>query len=107
MPESLRPPLSAYARRLRSLFGDRLRGVVLFGSHARGEADEYSDVDVLVVVDGLTDLEIGAAAGEAAHVILEHRIPLSPLPMSTERLDALRRAERQLAREIDREGIAL
>jgi len=25
--------------------------IVLFGSHARGEADEHSDVDLLVVVD--------------------------------------------------------
>lgn len=31
---------------------DRLVGVVLFGSVARGEADRQSDIDVFVVVDG-------------------------------------------------------
>jgi predicted nucleotidyltransferase len=34
------------------MFGDRLLGVVLFGSYARGEAGTDSDVDLLVVVDG-------------------------------------------------------
>lgn len=33
------------------LYGQRLRGVYLYGSYARGEADPESDVDVLVVVD--------------------------------------------------------
>lgn len=37
--------------RLQALYGERLKGVYLFGSYARGEADEESDVDVLVVLD--------------------------------------------------------
>jgi predicted nucleotidyltransferase len=31
--------------------GARLKGVYLFGSYARGEAGEESDVDVLIVLD--------------------------------------------------------
>ncbi|MFP4248886.1 MAG: nucleotidyltransferase domain-containing protein, partial [Armatimonadota bacterium] len=38
-------------RELEALYGDRLRGVYLFGSHARGEAGPDSDVDVAVVLD--------------------------------------------------------
>jgi type I restriction enzyme S subunit len=37
--------------RLASLYGERLKGVYLFGSYARNEADEESDVDVLIVLD--------------------------------------------------------
>lgn len=36
---------------LAALYGARLRGVYLFGSYARHEADRESDVDVLVVLD--------------------------------------------------------
>lgn len=32
-------------------YGERLKGVYLFGSRARGEGDPDSDVDVLVVLD--------------------------------------------------------
>jgi len=97
----------AYADRLRAIFGERLYAVRLFGSYARGEANEDSDVDVLVLIDGLTDREIGVVAGEVATIIMATALPLAPLPMSVERYEELRRRERALAREIDAEGIAL
>lgn len=42
--------MATYVDRARTLFGDGLRGVVLFGSVARGEQGEGSDIDLLVVL---------------------------------------------------------
>lgn len=42
-------------RRLIKAFGDRLKTAVLFGSRARDEADENSDHDIFVVIEGLPD----------------------------------------------------
>ncbi|MHA1710622.1 MAG: nucleotidyltransferase domain-containing protein, partial [Candidatus Freyarchaeota archaeon] len=39
--------------RLLSSFGDRLVSLVVFGSVARGDARRDSDLDLLVVIDGL------------------------------------------------------
>jgi predicted nucleotidyltransferase len=39
------------AEDLRAIYGDRLRGVLLFGSWARGDAGPESDIDLLVVLD--------------------------------------------------------
>lgn len=37
---------------LSDLYGDRLTELVLFGSQARGDAEEGSDIDILVVLKG-------------------------------------------------------
>ena len=47
--------LDALRDRLAAHYGDRLVRAVLFGSYARGEATEESDVDVLVVLEGEVD----------------------------------------------------
>ena len=52
IPTDLRPTLRWVTERLREIYGPRLRRLILFGSHARGEATSDSDVDVLVVLDG-------------------------------------------------------
>jgi type I restriction enzyme S subunit len=38
---------------LSGIYGERLKGLYLCGSYARGEADEESDVDILVVLEQL------------------------------------------------------
>lgn len=43
-------PLSSFVEALRPLLErQRARAAYLFGSHARGEADAHSDIDVLIV----------------------------------------------------------
>ena len=51
MDARIRELLREFHAQLEGIYGPRLRGVYLFGSYARGEADEESDVDVLVVLD--------------------------------------------------------
>jgi uncharacterized protein (DUF1778 family) len=42
--------------RARAAFGDRLTGVVVIGSWARGDAAATSDIDVLIAIDAHTPL---------------------------------------------------
>lgn len=39
---------------LKNIYGSNLKSVYLFGSYARNEANEDSDIDIAVVLDGLT-----------------------------------------------------
>jgi len=49
----LQPLLSDLKRELNALYGEKLQGVYLFGSYARGEQDDGSDVDVLIVLSSV------------------------------------------------------
>jgi predicted nucleotidyltransferase len=46
------PYLPAIKKALADLYGDRLQGVILFGSEARGDASPDSDIDLLVLLVG-------------------------------------------------------
>jgi hypothetical protein len=93
---------------LEERFGSRLRELVLFGSHATGEAHEDSDVDILVVIEGLTPAERGevmdlAVWADAAD--REHWVGLAPLPYSELEVAEHRARERRLFRDIERVGV--
>ena len=101
------PAFRALASTLRAELPDRLVDLRLFGSLARGDWHEESDVDVAVVVRGL-DAEIKRRLFRIiAEIELEHLTPLSTLVLSEERFAHLVARERRIALDILREGIAL
>jgi predicted nucleotidyltransferase len=79
----------------------------MFGSRARGEGNEDSDVDVLVVVDDLTGSEARAVAQDAGDALTEHDVIVSPFVVSTEHIERLRSRERTIAIEIARDMVPL
>jgi predicted nucleotidyltransferase len=51
MSETVAMLLGELKSGLRGLYAQRLRGVYLYGSYARGEGECESDVDVLIILD--------------------------------------------------------
>jgi predicted nucleotidyltransferase len=73
-------------RGLRDLYSKRYRGLVLYGSQARGEADVGSDVDLLLLLEGPVEVgrEIRHSSGVVASLALESGLVLSLVPVSIE-----------------------
>lgn len=104
---SERSALDEHCRWIRERFGERVRRLALFGSRARGEGHEESDLDVLVVVDDLSGAEareIGEASGDQ---LTRFDVLITPFAVSTARMDELRARERLIAAEIDRDAVPL
>ena len=68
---------------LERIYGEQLKGVYLFGSYARGEADRESDCDVLVVLKDFKRYaqEVDRTGGLVADLSLEHGVTISTVFM--------------------------
>jgi predicted nucleotidyltransferase len=104
----VRQTLDAFVRGVRARFGDRVADIRLFGSYARGEAHEDSDVDCLVLLDRVEREDDRAVTDLAADLIWQiGGIVVSPLIMSAAEFELWKDRERRTPLEIEREGIRL
>ncbi len=92
---------------LRARFPGRVRELALFGSRARGEGHEGSDLDVLVAIEGLSPLEAREVAQFRGDLLTKHGVLVSPFVVSAARIAELRARERRIALEIDRDRVPL
>ena len=98
--------LKGIKARLSAAHGERLRGVVLYGSQARGDAQPDSDVDVLVLLDPPvhygSDLETNLDALYPLVLQIGRRISAKPVPAPE-----YESVECPLYQNAHREGIAI
>lgn len=92
---------------LTALPGAAVERVILFGSRARGEGDEGSDLDLAVILAGEEGPYWRVIVDVATELNLEYeyRIRLSPLILSRAKLVELWDRERGIAHAILVEGI--
>jgi predicted nucleotidyltransferase len=91
---------------LKDLAEGRAR-LILFGSRARGDHDSESDVDIAIIVPGLTRDLKNEILDKIADIELKYLSPLSTLVISEDDFDFLKKRERRIALDIEREGIPL
>lgn len=89
------------------LLGRDLYELLLYGSRARGEGNEDSDIDLALIVSTEGRARRNEVYDAAFDIGLRHGVLLAPTLIESERLDELRRRERLFASELDRDGIPL
>ena len=99
--------LKEFKQQVEELYGHRLKKVVLYGSYARGQAnDEHSDIDLAVVLDGIVEPceEINRMADIFTDLNLEHNILIAVYPVSENNYEKL---DSPLLINVRKEGIAV
>ena len=83
MSGDVRKILNTLGQALRHHYGTRLRGLLLYGSHARGQAVVGSDIDVAVILDDFTSAsaEISACTRLLTRLSLQHDCVISLFPI--------------------------
>lgn len=90
----------------KTLYGERLSRIVLYGSQARGDVDEESDIDVLVVLKGSVSPceEIKRTLDIVADISLDHDVVIACVFISEKQYE---NEKSPLLLNIKREGILI
>ena len=57
IPKNIRKILEQFTQGVTEILGDRLKRIILYGSYARGDFNDSSDIDIMILTD-LQDAEI-------------------------------------------------
>jgi len=99
--------IGEFIARARDALGDDLRSARLFGSRARGEGHEDSDLDIALLVSSEGRARRHALYDLAFDVGLAYGVALAPLVLEERRFEELKDRERLIARDIEVDGIPL
>ncbi|MFW6238608.1 MAG: nucleotidyltransferase family protein [Halanaerobiales bacterium] len=99
--------IKKFTNEIQDKYADEVRTMILFGSYARGESTENSDIDILVVWDG--DRNEGAEKIEdiAYDYLLNKGLYFSVKVLSAEQYESLQEKESPFLKNVLQEGVLL
>lgn len=99
--------LETFVRTLGDRYGDKVEKIILFGSVARGEDREHSDVDVLIITKNDSFKMQKLVSDIVVDILLKTEIYISAKVLSSSELDFLRKMNSSFYKAISKEGITV
>jgi predicted nucleotidyltransferase len=106
MPVNIQRLMKELKKGLADLYGNQLKAVILFGSYARGDYDESSDLDVMLVLGEYRSYweELVRTSQMVSDLSLKYDITISRTIMTEEQWH---NADMPVLRNIRAEGVAV
>jgi uncharacterized protein len=106
LPKSIQLALEELKQSLAEIYGDRLSGIYLYGSYARGDFHPESDLDILIALKGevIPGRELDRLSERVSDICLAYDVLITIFPVPEEWLQV---RKSPLFENVRREGVAL
>ena len=71
MPQVMRSLLEQYVEEIKRIYGTHLQKIILYGSYARGDYKQDSDIDIMILVD-LSEEEIAGKRHDLSDITFDY-----------------------------------
>lgn len=109
MPNSINSILNEFTEKVRELLGSRVKKIILYGSYARGDYNEQSDVDVMILTD-FNEEEIEKYRDEVSDIAFEielrTKVTISPIIKNIDKYN-VRKNIVPFFENVEKEGVIL
>ena len=106
MDSRIKTIIAELKQKLTDMYGDKLKQLIVYGSYARGQQTENSDIDLAVVLDGKISksTEISRMIDAITDLNLEYSVLISVYPVSSGDYSSV---NSPLMMNLRREGVAV
>ncbi len=73
MPQTIQNLIKQYVSSIKNIYGKHIKQIILYGSYARGDFREDSDIDIMVLVD-LSETQIDVYSDELSELGFEYNV---------------------------------
>jgi predicted nucleotidyltransferase len=65
--------INQYVDEIKKIYGEHLRKVILYGSYARGDFNEDSDIDIMILLD-MSDMDLKAYSQQLSYMTYDYNM---------------------------------
>lgn len=109
MTEITQALLDRYIEKIEKIYGSHLKKIILYGSYARGDFREDSDIDIMILLD-ISDVELKTYSTELSYMTfdfnLDNGVDIKPIAKSEQHFKKWM-INYPFYNNINREGIVL
>ncbi len=106
IPKRIKNAINEAKKRIKQLYKDNLDNIILYGSYARGDYSEYSDIDLLITLKEMASIsdERKKYINDISEISLKYDTVVSILPVNVEQYEI---NEKPIFVNIHKEGVLL